>query len=143
MDLLMDERLALLTGRDVNINGPRLSCAVKLSSAVSLTALPFRPCVDAHLVLQGCETPVPPFPEAKKPSLTFGVVRFEPDVQRDSAQAHGESQPVQQTHFVSHHRRCQEQSGHFLQGNRKHDKTNKGIKKRVRRRLKQWKPDET
>lgn len=46
----MDERLALLTGRDVNINGPRLSCAVKLSSVVSFTASPFRPWVDAPLV---------------------------------------------------------------------------------------------
>lgn len=49
-----------------------------------------------------------------EPELTFGVERFEADVQRDPTQAHGEAQPVQQAHAVPHHRGRQQQRGHFL-----------------------------
>lgn len=46
--------------------------------------------------------------------LTFGVECFEADVQRDPTQAHGEAQPVQQTHAVPHQPGRQQQCGHFL-----------------------------
>lgn len=64
MDLLMDERL--LTGRDVNING------VKLSSVVSFTASPFRPRVDAHLV------PKQPFPLFPRRCLRLELCALRP-----------------------------------------------------------------
>ncbi|TNN42453.1 hypothetical protein EYF80_047387 [Liparis tanakae] len=55
-------------------------------------------------------------PEDGDRSPTFGVVHLEPDVQRDAAQAHGEAQPVEDAHAVSHHRGCQNQSAHLLRG---------------------------
>lgn len=69
----MDERL--LTGRDANINGPHLSCAVKLSSVVSFTASPFRPRVDAHLVPK---QPFPLFPKRRSRRLRLELCALSP-----------------------------------------------------------------
>lgn len=130
----MDERLTLLTGRDVNINGPRLSRAVKLSSVVSFTASPFRPRVDAHLVPK---QPFPLFPRRRSRHLRLELCALRPTCS-EIPHRHT-ANPSQFSRLIL--------SPITEAASSRVDTSCRGTgvkesKKRVRRRPKQWKPDE-